>query len=131
MKEDIREQEYPRGGRAKIHGWKRYTAPTGEIVEGHDDFVDMYEKITNENIKKQEKWIAWLREYGVKLAHPNDGWNDRNRKIFTPAYPYFDDGVIIGDLIALGNYECFIVIKVKSITHSFFRIKKFEYMDYK
>jgi hypothetical protein len=55
----------------------------------------------------------------VKAAHPDDGWVTRTkaeRHDFVQfAYPQFDDGVSVGDLIALGWPDEFRVRKVVRI----------------
>lgn len=53
--------------------------------------------------REQAEWIASLRVAGIKAAHPDDAWVDRERNTVMFVYPHFDDGVSIGDLIALGS----------------------------
>ncbi len=50
----------------------------------------------------RKTWVAALREQGVKAAHPDDGWVDRDRNEVHLAYPDFNDGLGVGDLLALG-----------------------------
>jgi hypothetical protein len=52
---------------------------------------------------EEDRWVADLRAGGVKAAHPDDGWVDRKRDRVHLCYPQFDDGVEIGDTIALGS----------------------------
>lgn len=52
--------------------------------------------------REQAAWIAQLREQGVKAAHPDDGWVDREQNSVTLCYPQFNDGAKAGDLVALG-----------------------------
>lgn len=52
--------------------------------------------------QQQEEWISGLRAAGVKAAHPDDGWVDRDANTVCFVYPQFDDGVNVGNLIALG-----------------------------
>jgi hypothetical protein len=51
---------------------------------------------------RERQWIAGLREQGVKAAHPDDGWVNRDEHKIHLAYPQFDDGLEVGDLLALG-----------------------------
>lgn len=48
-------------------------------------------------------WTAKLRAMGIKLAHPDDGWVNRERSRFSLSwYPQYDDKPEVGDLIAFG-----------------------------
>jgi hypothetical protein len=47
-------------------------------------------------------WIEDLRGQGIKAAHPDDGWVDRQRNTIHLAYPQFNDGLAVGELLALG-----------------------------
>jgi len=48
-------------------------------------------------------WKVGLAKIGVKLAHPDDGWVNREKNYLRPCYPYFDNKPQVGDLIALGS----------------------------
>ena len=71
-------------------------------VSGDPDAVATFASISRSMESDQNAWIASLRAAGVKAAHPDDGWVDRERDTVFFCYPQFDDGVAIGDLIALG-----------------------------
>lgn len=43
-----------------------------------------------------------LRRNGVKAAHPDDGWVNRERNGVRFCYPQFNDGAGVGDTVALG-----------------------------
>ena len=48
-------------------------------------------------------WADHLIENGIVMAHPNDGWVDRQNQIFSPCYPQFKTkSPEIGDRLALG-----------------------------
>jgi len=66
------------------------------------EFAETFAQIMFDNRRLKEEWIAKLRLKGVKAAHPNDGWVDRTANTVTFSYPDFDDGVGLGDVIALG-----------------------------
>ena len=51
---------------------------------------------------EKAEWIADLRRRGVKAAHPDDGWVDREAGTIHLCYPLFNDGLSVGDLLALG-----------------------------
>lgn len=65
-------------------------------------------KIGIERKREQDEWIATLRAQGVKAAHPDDGWVDRMENSVFFAYPQFNDGAQVGDLVALGwpQWDC-------------------------
>lgn len=60
----------------------------------------------------EKEWIEKLRSEGVKASHPDDGWIDRVNDIANFCYPHFDDGVDVGDVIALGSYDEYRYVKV-------------------
>jgi len=95
----------------------KFTGPQGEIVSSNgskagDDFVAEYAKICAEQKEQERQWVKSLRVQGIKAAHPDDGWVEREENTVHFAYPQFDDGVSIGDLIALGWEYKFRVVKV-------------------
>lgn len=49
------------------------------------------------------EWIDKLRALGVKAAHPNDGWVDRDLNRVHLTYPHFAGRLEVGDLLALGS----------------------------
>jgi hypothetical protein len=71
-------------------------------VSGQPDAVALFANIAADMERNQAGWIAALRASGVKAAHPDDGWVDRECNTVFFCYPQFDDGVAVGDLIALG-----------------------------
>jgi len=61
-----------------------------------------FQKIRLKMQKTKQDWISKLKSQGVKAAHPNDGWVDRENNVVRFAYPQFNDGVKVGDTIVLG-----------------------------
>jgi hypothetical protein len=54
----------------------------------------------------QARWVADLRARGIKAAHPDDGWVNRERNTIHFCYPQFRDRSLgVGDLIALGSHH--------------------------
>ena len=100
-------------GRVKING--SFRSDDG-LVEGigkaGQDFIMGYEKSKKEIEEKTAIWVEKLRSLGVKAAHPDDGWHKREKHNFGLSYPYFDNGVKVGDMVALGDYEKFVVVVV-------------------
>lgn len=66
-----------------------------ECADGKDQVCDEMET-------KQTNWVKSLRDAGIKAAHPNDGWVNRDSNELFFAYPQFNDGACIGDLVMLG-----------------------------
>lgn len=132
MKKEIIDasNQFSKSGRVKINGWEEYTSSTGERVQGDSKFIEMYKNICEESDKKKEKWIQWLRSFGIKAAHPNDGHHDRENCEFHLAYPYFDDGINEGDSVALGDFDNFVVIKVLETKKRFFCGKYYRYHEH-
>lgn len=59
-------------------------------------------EICREGQSQQDAWIATLRKQGVRGAHPDDGWVNRQANEVQFVYPQFMDGVQAGSLVALG-----------------------------
>ncbi len=112
---DMQIEHYNRGDMV----YYAYKGGNGATVGGSQEFIDLW--IENERKRAEEKklWIEELRSKGIKAAHPNDGWVDRINNTVKFAYPQFNDGVEIGDLIALGtSYEDIRIVKVINIETS-------------
>jgi hypothetical protein len=56
-------------------------------------------------------WIEKLRAEGIKAAHPDDGWVNRENNSVFFMYPQFDDGIKDGELLALGWPDKYRVVK--------------------
>ncbi len=70
--------------------------------------MNLFELNEKEYLKKKEDLWRSLREEGVVLWHPNDGWVKRESKIpisVTPSYPLKIKDPEVGDKIALGFPE--------------------------
>lgn len=106
---------FPNGGRARFHKWSRYVGRSGEVVEGPLELCESYKKIDEEESKKEIEFVRKLRELGIRAAHPDDGWHKREEGYFGLSYPYFNEGVEVGDMVALGNPERFVVVIVKKV----------------
>lgn len=67
-------------------------------------FVANFEAACIKSHEDEQRWIADLRASGVKAAHPDDGWVNREKNSVAFTYPQFDDGPVVGDVIALGRH---------------------------
>ncbi len=72
------------------------------LARGQHEFLDRWAAICRQGQRDLNEWRSMLRANGVKAAHPDDGWVDRDALTVFFCYPHFDDGVRIGDTIALG-----------------------------
>lgn len=80
-----------------------HTYRDGSKVRGTPEAVAVAIDIENRMQAQEGDWIAKLRAAGVKAAHPDDGWVHRtDDPCVHLEYPSFNDGVGVGDLIALG-----------------------------
>jgi len=74
----------------------------------------LYFKILSEEQDKEFFWKKKLREKGVKAACPANSCNEKLKTI-NVNYPIFNDGIEIGDKVAVGspgNYYLVVILKV-------------------
>lgn len=69
-----------------------------------------WDNIILEAEKTEREWIKEMRKLGVKAAHPNDGWVDRERNIIDFCYPQFYDSLQAGDVCALGKPNKYVLV---------------------
>lgn len=90
-----------------------------DLIAGNLDHIARWHQICAAADAAEDKWIADLRIIGIKAAHPDDGWVDRkisnSHDFIQLQYPQFDDGLKVGDLIALGHPDRYRVRKVLDI----------------
>lgn len=82
---------------------------------------------------EMDKWKRELAQRGVKGAHPNDGWVNRDENTVIFVYPHFDYGISVGDFIALGDKDEFCIARITEVICSKFFLTtnqkyKFEYV---
>lgn len=83
-----------------------------------NSFVKMFAKICQEGKAREREWIADLRRDGIKAAHPDDGWVNRQENRLQFAYPQFNDGAAPGDRVALGTYEKWRIVCLVDVERS-------------
>lgn len=88
------------------------TLRDGTIVIGELEHVTRAMEIDRNMAAEVREWIAKLRAAGVKAAHPDDGWVDREADTVHLCYPQFNDGLGVGDLLALGGPERSRIVRV-------------------
>jgi len=74
----------------------------GGTVRGIPQLVAQAVQIDEQMVGEKLDAIKKLREQGVKAAHPDDGWVNREKNTVRLEYPIFNDNPQVGDLIALG-----------------------------
>lgn len=73
----------------------------------------LWEDICNDQQKRHDEWVEYLRGNGIAAAHPDDGWVDRENNTIQFAYPGFGrNNIKIGALVALGNYKKYRIVKI-------------------
>lgn len=79
------------------------TLSYGGTVRGTPDAVALAVSIDQKMQGEKLSWVEELRAMGVKAAHPDDGWVHRtDDPCVHLEYPDFNDGLGVGDLLALG-----------------------------
>lgn len=82
----------------------KYRSKDGLMSSDDLESVQRWDAYAEEMANDQKNWNVRLRDLGIKCAHPDDGWVDRENNVLTVSwYPAFDDGAEVGDLIALGS----------------------------
>lgn len=95
----------------------RYVSADGLAWSNDQRLVATWNQVGRDMAMELAMAIADLRAQGVKAAHPDDGWVDRRRNEVRFVYPAFNDGVQVGDVIALGwpwsGYRLVRVVEVR------------------
>jgi hypothetical protein len=81
-----------------------YISNDGLLKSNSKYSVDNWNDIIEKSEMQKQKYIELCKKMGLKLAHPNDGWVDRENNILTISHPYFKESIKVGDLIGLGFY---------------------------
>lgn len=92
-----------------------YKSNDGLCQSNNNEMIETWNKITEQQETAKKKYIAELRQKGIKALIPNDGWVNRTENYFQLVYPDFNDGVKIGDKVMLsfgkGYNERLVVVK--------------------
>lgn len=80
----------------------KYKSKDGLAQSNDKNAIATWDSIGEKVASEEATWIATLRSLGIKAAHPDDGWVDREENYVVFAYPYFNDEPQVGDLIVLG-----------------------------
>ena len=82
-----------------------------------------------EQRENERKWVRHLRRVGVKAAHPDDGWVDREANTVTFSCPQFNDNPHVGDLIALGRPEDWRLVRVTKVRDGIVGMRYYTFED--
>jgi hypothetical protein len=66
------------------------------------------------------QWIANLRAVGIAMATPAI-WADENDCTIHPIQPYFNDGVTVGSMVAIGTPGNFRVVQILAKANGYYR----------
>lgn len=94
-----------------------HTLRDGTVVSGRADCVALALDIEQRMLAQEGGWVTRLRAAGVKAAHPDDGWVNRDRNTVRLEYPRFNDRPQVGDLIALGVPDRYRLVRVTGLDH--------------
>lgn len=97
-------------GAAMSHA--HHTMRDGSTVSGEPRVVAAAALRERAYYERERQWCDELREAGIRAAHPDDGWVDRDANTVHFAYPQFAGRVEPGDLIALGQPDDYRVVRV-------------------
>lgn len=89
-----------------------YKSNDGLVESNNVEVINIWNEVDTNMKQAEYDWIAKLYSEGVKAAHPDDGWVDREQNIVTLVYPQFNAGVGIGDTIALGRPDNYRLVKL-------------------
>lgn len=76
----------------------------GSTISGTARIVEQAIQHERDYRAAEAAWVEHLRRCGLKAAHPDDGWVDREANTLRFSYPQFYDNPQVGDLIALGSH---------------------------
>ena len=100
-------------------------------VSGDAKFVMLWAEICRNQELEKAEWVDMLRSNGIKAAHPNDGWINRERDYLTFQYPQFNDGADIGDLVMLGwpstKEDKLLLVRLTKKHKSLFSVDSFDF----
>ena len=80
-----------------------------------EDFDEKMMGYETERRSYENLWVDSLIRRGIKAAHPDDGWVDREENKVVFCYPQFRMQVNVGDLIALGWPDKYRIVRVTGL----------------
>ena len=95
-----------------------HTFSCGSVVRGTPEMVALSARIDAHMQGEAADATRYLREQGVKAAHPDDGWVNREKNTVRLEYPLFNDKPQVGDLIGLGQpWKTYRLVRVTELEY--------------
>lgn len=94
-----------------------------------NQFVAAFLKDCANRSERERAWVAELIVKGYKAAHPDDGWVDRSKNSIVLSYPYFNSGLKINDIMALGCPEEYRTVKISKIEISLMGLTHYHFVE--
>ena len=107
---------------------------SGEIMLNNNgssagiSFCNTFADVVADDRRKTREWTDMLWKKGVKAAHPDDGWVKRDVDEIHITYPYFGRNPNVNDVIALGDWRKYRLVRIVSVYDLFiggYRVHKF------
>lgn len=100
---------------------ERFIGPSGEVVTTDGsrqgtEFLEAYRNACSEHEAALSAWRSVLREKGVFITSPDDGWVNRTKNEWTPpSYAYIRGPLEIGAIVALGTPGSYRLVRITAI----------------
>lgn len=86
------------------------------LAEGTASFVELYDKVVQDQRFNNGQWCAHLLTQDVRIAHPDDGWVDRKVNKLSPCYPQLRQLEInVGSLAVLGWPDKYRYVRITKV----------------
>lgn len=82
-------------------------------------FYQTFADVITEDKRQTREWVEDLRQRGVRAAHPDDGWVNRDTNEVIMTYPYFCGNLKVNDIIVLGDYREYRVVRIIAIREAY------------
>jgi hypothetical protein len=111
-------------GQDNMSDWVSVDLGNSGIVSGQPEHVVRSVATWRSRQEEERDWIAGLCAQGIKAAHPDDGWVDREKNRVHLEYPQFGSSrsLQIGDLLALGWPDRTRIVRVTGFSENPFAI---------
>jgi hypothetical protein len=81
-------------------------------------FQETYAQVVARDKAAVKKWCQELSALGIKAAQPLNGWVKNNK--FCPTYCWFNNGICVGDRVAIGKYDDYKIVQITKIENTLF-----------
>lgn len=77
-----------------------------------ETFAEVFARVVRKQEEDMDSFIRHLRAKGIAAAHPDDGWVNREANELVMQYPWFNNGISKGSIIALGWPEKWRTVRI-------------------